>query len=83
MECKSFARVVYAEKHAPRPNGIRTRVTAVKGRYCLCISASRETTYGYRYSLLRQKLRKTHVSTGRPVLDLMDARFGARGFNVE
>jgi hypothetical protein len=35
------------------PNGIRTRVTAVKGRYCLSITGFRGTTYGYSYSLLR------------------------------
>jgi hypothetical protein len=41
------------------PNGIRTRVTAVKGRYYLFISCYIATTYGCKDSLLRQKLRKT------------------------
>jgi hypothetical protein len=40
------------------PNGIRTRVTAVKGRYYLFVSCYEITIYDCNDSLLREKLRK-------------------------
>jgi hypothetical protein len=66
MNCKSLAEAGLRDSALSDPNGIRTRVTAVKGRYCIVVNSYKSTIYEYLRFLLRQKLRKTsELSVGK------------------